>query len=87
MEVSKADAEEFEKIRHPIRRRGGFFRLRRGIDPGAPDVTVGEVKPDDPWIQIGAAETGGTIIHGDQPDKSGIGIFPLQPGKGQKKGG
>lgn len=85
MEISKAEAEEFEKIRHPIRRRGGFFRLRRGIDPGAPDVTVGEVNPDDPWAQIGAAETGGAIISGEDVDKSGIGIFPLKPGKGKKR--
>lgn len=83
--MSKADAEEFEKIRRPRRGRIGIFKLRRGIDPGAPDVTVGEVNPDDPWTQIGAAETRGTIIHGGQPDKSGIGIFPLGPKKGQKK--
>jgi len=82
MEISKADAEKFKNIGK--KKVGGIFRLRKGKDPGAPDAVVGEVDPSDPFALIGAAETQGVILHGDDEDKSGIGYFPLQPGKGKK---
>jgi len=82
VEMSREEAEKFEKIKK--RRVGGIFRLRRGQSPGARDAIVGEVDPSDPFAAIGAAETQGVILHGDDEDKSGIGIFPLPSGKGEK---
>ena len=61
--------------------------MRKGQASGAPDAVVGEVDPSDPFTLIGAAETHGVVLHGNEEDKSGIGYFPLQPGKAKEEKG